>query len=86
MNQELEGVIQAIEQESKLPSPSHNNLARLIAKALRLMGCDAHEELKTDPKLNSNEPVLSSGTESTTPAASEITIEPETKKKKKRKF
>lgn len=31
----LEGILTAIESETRLPSPSHNNLARLVAMAFR---------------------------------------------------
>lgn len=34
---ELEGIIQAIEMESRRPAPSHNELARLTARALRVI-------------------------------------------------
>lgn len=34
-NVKLNGIIDAIEQEVKMPSPSHNNLARLVVLALR---------------------------------------------------
>lgn len=35
--EKIEGIIQAIEAESKTPSPSHLNLARLVAMAFRAL-------------------------------------------------
>lgn len=48
----LEGIIEAIEAESKQPSPSHNNLARLVALGLKAISesLEPKEQHQEDPK------------------------------------
>lgn len=41
--EKLNGLIEGIEAESHKPLPSHNNLARLVAMALKEVVADAYE-------------------------------------------
>ena len=58
---QLQGKIDAIFAESRLPSPSHNNLARLIAEALTLIKNDQYvaPEKKEETKEESVETIPS---------------------------
>lgn len=44
--QQLEGIVSAIEGEAKQPSPSHANLARLVAMFFRLVADDMTSKAK----------------------------------------
>lgn len=69
--EKLNGIIDAVEMESKMPSPSHNNLARLCAMFMR-------ESIKEEPVITfsqSSGPATS--TTYTTPS-----VVPEVKKRR----
>ena len=75
----LEGLIQALESEQLNPGPSHSNLTRLVALALKEV-----QSVLEGPKIE--EQTITTENASTSRAEVEIEEpEPEHKKKKKRK-
>lgn len=66
----LQGLIDAIEGESRAPAPSHNNLARLVASFCKEL------------LIVINTPAPAAQEQSKAPASIELAVEPETPKKK----